>query len=300
MTDQDEVKAQHDSIRDATAFETLPPIKVMKRVGGFNKIGPGVYLPVTSSADYEFMAPPPRPPQTAFNLIAAVEKRHCAYFGVMHEAVPPQKTQMVQQALVNNWLMSWREVFRQMFSLCVQYLTPEEIASITGGAQLDQSVGAIHDSFDFSVRFDVQDLNQDYIEQKVKYLTSIKQMDSGGVLDSNAIIKMLIQAIAPEMASELILDQSQAAQKMYQQVQSDVGGMMLGNEALYQENDPAAKAKLGYLQDIISKNTKAQSLAQQDENFQQLLQNYAKSLNMSVMQQENAQIGRIGVKPVNG
>ena len=108
----------------------------------------------------------------------------------------------------------------------------------------------------------------------------------------------MIQAIAPEMANELIMNQAQASQKMYKDVQTDIGMMMLGNEALYQENDPTAQSKLQYAQQVMQQNVIAQKALQADPNFQALFQNYVKSLQMSVMQQQNAQIGRIGVSPI--
>jgi len=109
----------------------------------------------------------------------------------------------------------------------------------------------------------------------------------------------MIQAVAPEMASELIVNQQQASVQMFKDVQSDIGMMLLGNEALYQENDPAAQTKLQYAQQVLQSNPKAQAALQQDENFKALFENYVKSLQMSVMQQQNAQIGRIGVTPVS-
>lgn len=296
-TDQDEIKAQHDSIRDHTAFSTLPPIKVVKRVGAINRVGPGVSLPVVNQNDYTFMEPPAREPTVAFNLIQRVEANHAAYFGTINPNVPPQKTQLMQQMLVNSWLMTWRSVFRQMFSLCCQYMAPQEIQRITGGT-LPNNLSAIHDEFDISVRFDVMDMDKEYIAQKVQFLQQIAQMDAGGVLNRNRLTEMLIQAIAPEMASELIMNQAQASQKLYKDVQNDIGMMLLGNEALYQENDPTAQTKLQFSQQILQSNQKAQAALQQDPNFQQLFQNYVKSLQMSIMQQQNAQIGRIGVSPV--
>jgi hypothetical protein len=296
-TDQDEIKAQHDSIRDHTAFSTLPPIKVVKRVGAINKIGPGVSLPVTNQNDYTFMEPPAREPTVAFNLIQRVEQQHAAYFGTNNGMVSPMTTQMLQQALVNSWLLSWRSVFRQMFSLCCQYMDPQEIQRITGG-QLPQNLSEIHNEFDINVRFDVMNMDKEYIAQKVDFLTKIKQMDTGGVLNANRITEMLIQAIAPEMAGELILNQEQASQKMFKDVQNDIGMMLLGNEALYQENDPAAKTKMQFAQQVLQNNPKAQQALQQDENFKALFENYVKSLQMSIMQQQNAQIGRLGVTPM--
>jgi len=296
-TDQDEIKAQHDSIRDSTAFSTLPPIRVVKRIGAMNKVGPGVQLPVTNANDYTFMDPPARPPTIAFDLIQRVEQQHASYFGTTNALVPPQVTQMLQQALVNTWLLSWRSVFRQMFALCCQYMTPEEIQRITGG-QLPQNLSEIHNEFDFNIRFDVMNLDKEYIAQKIEYLKAIKMMDSGGVLNSNRLTEMMIQAIAPEMAAELVMTEQQASQKLFKDVQTDIGMMLLGNEATYQENDPTAQAKLQYTEQVMQSNPKAQAALQQDPIFQQLFQNYIKSLQMSVMQKQNAQIGRIGVTPI--
>ena len=299
MTDQDEIKAQHDSIRDYTAFATLPPIKVVKRIGAINKVGPGVQLPVTQRDDYTWMEPPAREPSTAFNLIKSVEMRHCAYFGVSHELVNPVRTQTLQQLLVNNWLMSWRGVFRQVFALCAQYLSPEEIAAITGGFQIPQNLSAIHNEFDINIRFDVKDMNPDYIDKKIQFLQVISQMDAGGAIDKNALTRMMLQAVAPEVANQLIVNQAQASQQMYKDVQSDIANMLLGNEAIYSENDPAAQTKMQFVQDIMSKNPKAQAALQQDENFKALFENYVKNIQMSLMQQQNAQIGRLGVNQVN-
>jgi hypothetical protein len=58
-TDQDEIKAQHDSIRDRTSFETLPPIKIIKRVGQPSKVAPGFPLAVTRPEDQMLEIPVP-------------------------------------------------------------------------------------------------------------------------------------------------------------------------------------------------------------------------------------------------
>jgi hypothetical protein len=123
-------------------------------------------------------------------------------------------------------------------------------------------------------------------------------LDSAGVIDKTKLVKAAIEAIDPDKAKELILEQSSASQMMYKDIQSDIGLMMLGNEANYVENDPAAQTKLQYMQDIIGKNPKAQQQMQQDEHFRALVENYIKNLQMSVTQQQNKQIGRTGVTPV--
>jgi hypothetical protein len=136
--------------------------------------------------------------------------------------------------------------------------------------------------------------------EKLKAISSfVIPMDAGGVIDRNKLTQRFVEAISPEAAKDLLLDQASASQKMYEQVQIDIAKMMAGMEPQYVENDPSAKNKLQYAQDILSKNPKAQQAAQADQQFQALLQNYMKNLQMSVSQQDNKAIGRLGVTPVS-
>jgi hypothetical protein len=154
-------------------------------------------------------------------------------------------------------------------------------------------------NFDVCVRFDVRELDTNCVAEKLASISKfVIPLDAGGVIDRNKLVNMFLQAIVPESANDLVLDQGQASEQMYRQVQSDIGLMMLGSEALYTENDPAAKAKMNMVQDVMGKNPKAQAALQQDQLFQALFQNYTKNLEMSIMQAQNATIGRMGVAPI--
>jgi hypothetical protein len=298
-TDQMEIKAQHDSIRDRTAFETLPPIKVKKRLGTQNIIQPGGLLPVTTPDDYTFLSPPQGNPALAFNLIDRVEARNAAYFGLYHASIPPVKTQTTQQFLVNNWLTAWGRVFKQIVSLSIQYMDGVEIERVAGVPVVLQPQ-EITATYDFNVSYNIKELDTDYVMEKLKAISSfVVPLDAGGVIDRNKLTQRFIEAISPEAAKDILLDQASASQKMYEGVQNDIAKMMAGMEPQYVENDPAAKSKLQYAQDILSKNPKAQQAAQGDQQFQALLQNYMQNLQMSVSQQENKTIGRFGVTPVS-
>jgi hypothetical protein len=298
MTDQYEIKAQHDSIRDRTAFTTMPPVLVKKRYGGINKIAPGIHLPITSPDDYKFMTPPQSETATAFNLINIVEQNHAAYFGIYHPNIPPQRTQVTQQYIVNNWLDVWSEAFNMLFSLCLQYLDPAEIESITN-KPIPQNMSAISNQYDFQIKYDVREIDTDFVMEKLKAIMQfVMPLDSAGVIDKSKLVRAAIEAIDPDKAKDLIVEQASASQMLYKDIQSDIGLMMLGNEANYVENDPSAQTKLQYLQDIMGKNPKAQQQMKSDQHFRALLDNYVKNLQMSVSQQQNKQIGRTGVTPV--
>lgn len=299
MTDQEEIKAQHDSIRDRTAFTTLPPIKVKKRIGMANKIGPAVTLPVTQDDDYTFMNPPASNIQEAIVVIQQVEARHANYFGLSHGTVPAPKAAAIMQKEVNNWFGTWSKIFTQVFQLCLQYLPPDEIKRVTG-EQLPHNITEIAGSFDYILKFDVREMNDDYVLKKLQAISQfVIPLDAGGVIDRNKLIQAITSAISPDAARELVSDQAGASQAMFRQVQSDIGLMMLGNEALYVENDPTAGTKLQYVQQIMQANAKAQAAAKGDPNFQQLLQKYVQNLQMSQVQQQNKQVGRIGVSPAS-
>lgn len=298
MTDQEEIKAQHDAFRDRTALTTMPPVLMRKRNMGINKIAPGVHVPVTTVDEMRFMDPPRGDPNGAFMLIQTVEQNHASYFGQYHPNIPLPKTQTAQQFLVNNWLDVWSEAFAMAFSMILQYMTPEEIEGITGKA-IPQNLSNVSNMYDFQVKYDVRELDTAFVIEKLKAITQfVLPLDNAGVIDRTKLVKAAVEAIDPDKAKDLIINTGTASQMMYKNVQTDLGMMMLGNEAQYVENDPSAESKLQYLQDIMSKNPKAQQYMQGDPHFRALLDNYVKNLQMSVSQQQNKQIGRTGVTPV--
>ena len=82
-------------------------------------------------------------------------------------------------------------------------------------------------------------------------------------------------------------------------MQNDVALMSLGNEAQYEEKDPTANMKAQHLQAIIQGNPKYQEQLQSDEHFAALMDKYSKALQFQIQQEQNAQVGRIGVQPGN-
>jgi hypothetical protein len=296
-TDQDEIKAQHDALRDRTAFETLPPIKVAKRIGALNRIGPAVMLPVSNKDDYVFMEPPAGNPQVAFSLIERVEANHAAYYGLTSKYVEDVRSQLIQQNRVNNWLLCWTEIYRQTFQLALQYLTPEEKTKIVG-ADLPARATEIHGMQDFILKFDVREVDTNLVLEKLDAIVKFAvPLDAQGIIDRSKLVKVALDAIHPDAAKELIVDSEQASQKMFRDIQTDIALMMAGNQPSLTEGDPAAQTKLQLVQQIMQQNAKAQQSLQGDEQFQMAFQQYVQNLQMSVSQEQNKQVGRTGVAP---
>lgn len=299
-TDQAELKAQRDAMRDRTAFETVPPLMYKRRVGGTGRIGPAMLLPVSDvNSDFKWMEPPRGSPQIAEFVVSQIEKDAAGYFGLTREDTPPALSQMLQQNSVDNWLTSWSEIYTQMLQLTLQYMDIVEIERICG-LPVPKNIEDINTQYDFEVKFDVRNLYSDLVLEKLQAINQyILPQDTGGIIDRNAMVRLSVEAVSSDIAKAVVTDQATASQRLYKDVQTEIGMMMLGNEPTYVENDPTAQTKMMYLQEIMSKNPKAQQAQQQDQVFVMLLQNYVKNLQMSVMQQQNKQIGRIGVTPVS-
>jgi hypothetical protein len=291
---QHEVKAQRDSIFDYTSLATLPPIEVPKTRGGNLKIGPAIQIPVLRRGEIGFLQPPAREPGVAFQLIAAIEAQTDRYFGRPTEKVPPVITQMRQQRLINNWLHGWTEAFRQVLSLTLQYIGPAEIQRITASSTpLPQDV----QDFDVMLKFDVREMSTDLVTEKLKAIsTLVLPLDTAGVIDRAKLISVALRAIDPNLASELVMQQGPAAQKMFNETNDEIALMSLGNPPQLRENDPTAPMRLQFSQQVLQSNPKYQAQLQQDPLFQSNLQKYLENLQFSVQQQQNAITGRLGVQ----
>lgn len=299
---QNEVKTQRDSTVDYTSFATLPAIQYLKRNGPVNQFGPAAQIPVTKIGDVEFMMPPPREPTVAGDLENRIDKQCARYFSLPHPEVPQSTTTIGQQAKVSSWLRGWTEVYRHMFRLCIQYLAPEELARIAN-AQSTQAITHDAERFDFILTFNAGDMDADLTKEKLATVSSaLIPMDVTGRIDRNKFIDRMVRMVIPEAADELLVDEAQASKQLFDGVKQDIVQMMLGIEAEYADasNDPTAGAKLQIAQGLRQKTPAIEMRLQQDQMFQQLWENYIKNLDMGMMQQQNKQIGRQGVSPIQG
>jgi hypothetical protein len=221
------------------------------------------------------------------------------YFGLPNAESNPAKVGAQQLLVVGDFYSFWSEVFLHLFALDLQY-NPQQVARISGSPELAQmDPFDVFDAFSFGLSFDVQELNPDYLMQKLEAVhAQVLPADAGGVIDRAALTNLELRMLDPRLADKVIMDKGAAAQKVYRDVDTQVARMALGNEAEYTENDPSAQMKQQFLQQVIQGNPKYQNWLTKDPRFMELLQNYAKNLQMSIEQQQNKQVGRLGVKQI--
>ena len=187
-----------------------------------------------------------------------------------------------------------------MFRLVQEYLGDEELQRIAGiSPGLPTSQAEIQGAYDFAVKFDVRELDSDYVIGKMKAIIDLLPIDTAGTVDRAKLMSIAVSMVDPVLGQSVMSDQRGASQKTFDKVNQDIALMALGNEAAYTENDPTAAMKMQFMQQIVQGNPKYQEALQGDERFLALLENYGKNLQQSVTQEQNKMIGRIGVQPVN-
>ena len=140
-----------------------------------------------------------------------------------------------------------------MFRLVQEYLGDEELQRIAGiSPGLPTSQTEIQGAYDFAVKFDVRELDSDYVIGKMKPIIDLLPIDTAGTVD-------------PVLGQSVMSDQRGASQKTFDKVNQDVALMALGNEAAYTENDPTAAIKMQFMEQIVQGNPKYHEALQGDE-----------------------------------
>ena len=291
-----ELKAQFDSLVDRTSYDTLPPIKVPLRYGDRPDLSPAAMIPEMRPNDITFMDPPRREPSLAFLVMDALHERADRYFGRPNTKIDSSETIMMQQTFINRWLGHLSSVFQMAWDQVESFGDDARYNKIVG---VDSGIPRDPLNSRFWLHFDVSRLNSELMIKKLEAISNfILPEDMAGSVNRNEIVRYKLEAIDPQLAKTAIIDDSQASQKIMEDVKNQAAQMSLGNKPTFMEKDPAASAKLKFLQQIIMDNPKYQAQMQnQNDPFGQLVDSYVQNLNMSVSQEQNKVIGRLGVNP---
>jgi hypothetical protein len=300
QTAQAEIKIQRDFRADRASISILPPVKVPANRGKFDLvIGPGTMIPERRPGEIEWMRPP-QFDQGSIEVEASTRLDVNNYFGRMSDGVQPAIAMLHMQELVDSWLLDMKLCMGQTMALCQQFLSPEEVARITGNPNLGMTASRedIQGRFDITAEFDARVLDNDALGQKLDYLAKVLvPLDSFGVIDRAGLVKYMFQAVDPNLASMLVQDIGAATQAEIADEQGEFAKIAAGTEPPLKEGGQNAQVRLQTLQQIIQSNPAVQQRYQQDEIFQKMLNARMQAFQFQLQQQQNAVIGRVGSQP---
>jgi hypothetical protein len=299
-TAQEEIKVQRDFRVDRASISILPPLKTPAARGKFDLVlGPAMQIPERRPGEVSWMAPPPFD-QGSIEVEAATRADIDRYFGRMTEAVNPNMAMLHMQELVDSWLIDMKLVMAQVMALSQQYMTPEEVARITGNEQLqfNASPQDIRGRFDITAEFDARLLDNEALGAKLDYLAKVLvPLDSFGVIDRAGLVKYMFQAVDPNLAGLLVQDIGAATAAEQEDEQTAFAKIAAGTEPPLKEGGQNAQVRLQTLQQIIQSNPAVQQRYQQDEIFRSMIDARAQAFQFQLQQQQNAVIGRTGAQP---
>lgn len=287
---QDEIKLQRDCRMDRTAIATVPPLEVPlgRRL---ETRAPGTQIEVLRPGQHQYMDIPAFDPgsrEIEETLLEAMDR----YFG--RDPERPEESRVVLQRLVDNWLLGWKMVARQIWMLYRQYGPDEEYFRVIGANEEEMqrfSKDEVPEKYDIYFNFDTVTLDRENHLKTLETLGNvIAQHDRTGQVDFGKFIRIFINAINPTYADEILQPQNAATQKEIEQTQSDLSKMASGI-AVNAPQNANVQLRNQVIQEYITIPQNQQRL-QGDELFQQLLEQYSKSLQLQVQQQQNAVIGR--------
>ncbi len=303
VTQQMEMKRQRDGLFIRAEMETVPPLtKLGARASRLPpEFGPGSVFNQTRAGEWEWFPPPPGNPTLAFQLFETIKQERDEQHGLPNPKVHPARWQARQRRQVMRWLLVWGQALWQLSVLAYQNLSHDELTQLLGHPPLLDTDQLLKQRL--TIDFDVRTLDPTWVQVMLSELKDLVALDTGGTIDHSKLVSLFLSYLDSTLADEVTTDQQGAAKKVFNDVRNEVLQMMQGNEGEYVENDPTAKMKLQFLNQILTSNPDyIMQIHPQSKGFNprkvELVKKYAASLQQSVDQQQNKLVGRIGVKPM--
>ena len=95
-----------------------------------------------------------------------------------------------------------------MFRLVQEYLGDEELQRIAGiSPGLPGSQAEIQGAYDFAVKFDVRELDSDYVIGKMKAIIDLLPIDTAGTVDRAKLMSIAVSMVDPVLGQSVMSDQ---------------------------------------------------------------------------------------------
>jgi hypothetical protein len=301
-TNQFEIKTQRDYRIDRTTIDVLPPLTYPLMRGKTQyTLGPGVQVGVMQPGELQWLGLPPMG-ETTINIEQATTMDANQYFGKRVEGVDPNKVVQKSQRLVDAWLNEWKEIFTQIGQLCQQYLSDEDVMHIAtqAGIQFKVSAEDIRGEWDLTIEFDTRDLDMEFLSQKLDLVDKVLAIDSGGVIDRNALTRVTMEAIDPKLATRLCKSDAQASQDEINDEGKNLVSILNCVPPPMVQKGQNYKLRLDTLQQLIQSSPEISMKVQTDPEIKAGFEKRVKFLQFQIKQAQNATTGKLGVAQAPG
>jgi hypothetical protein len=260
ITQQAEMKTYRDGAQIQCQLSNTPPVmrlgtsasKAQPEFGPFSVINapsgkPWEVLNLTAGSK----------PELAAALTEATRKECEDRFGLPRGDTPPERSQLILQKLVNNFLSSTGQCFDQLAVLAYQNMDDDELEDILGHKPLlTAEIVARHKVI---LNFDVRTGNGEFIDRLTKTATAYMQSGLADDLFKEKFSRWFWNLTDPSAADEFLPKDDTNKQKVFKETLDQVNSMALGNKPMLTQMDPSARVKMQFAQQIIQTNPSFQA-----------------------------------------
>lgn len=297
------IKTEWDSRRDQASLSTVPPVEVLLGRKP-ERIGPGAVIPVRRRNEVGYMEIPKYSPASS-EVEETLRKQALKLVGRPTDEADAVEANVVRQAMVNNWLMGWKEVVNQIWSLQKSYGDDAVWFRVTNNEKgVELAMDKAGDHYDIELTWNTINADQEKITERMEKIGSIMaQFDRNGQADFGEYLRVFVESLDPNLAAKLVLPKETATNKEVEETSADIAKIASGQvvnipEAINtQLRMQVVQSYLQGTEEIPAEDV--QQRLQEDEGFKTRLESYIKQIEHQAQQQTNALTGKLGTPPGN-
>lgn len=292
-----EIKKQRDGRTDMVDLALRPPLMAPYQdiLRMKNQFSPGAAIPERRAGDMRFF-PVPSYQTGSIEIEKAVKQDIDEFFGLFGEIDPILK-QRRHEEIADTYIEQLKPVVRQTGQLIKQYMPDADVAMVVGSLSRPFHVtrAEIQGEYEITATVDMRDVDPEFLEKKLQFIAQLKQMDSGGILDVNKLIRIGAESIDYTLADEAVQDTGPVTEKEMEDERRAISRIIGSGLA-----EPLPKAGNFQLR-LQTLQTTLQEGSQSSPDFQErmtkgvtaILENRAKYYQNQIQQYtQNPQIGR--------
>ena len=287
---QKTMKTLRDGWSDQMALAVAPPL--LHPVGRApSQMGAGAWIGVRANEKFEYMNIP-NTSGAASQLEKYVQQEAMDLVGLNADsALSAQR----QQFFIDKFLTHCSEILKQAYKSFLVFGPDEKFFRVTGYPNEMVIYKSPEDEeIDVCISFDVQNQDPDIMKAKIEAILQLARTSPSNTFNLQAAEQLAINAIDPSIADMIIQPEGQGQEEMVKNVTDDLTKIFAGIPVGARPN--GGQIAMQVVQEYVSQEA-IQGRMQSDPAFATNIQNYAAQYQQQVVQQQNAEIGRLGAQP---
>jgi hypothetical protein len=297
-----EIKLQRDCRGAQVQLRAAPPLQEpCNQLAGTTAVRPGERLPLKRAGvagEFRFLDIPAIGSESV-EMENTTVQRWNEFWG-RGNTVDPDIRRVRRQAMVDRVLTAMAEVHRLTFKLIQEFTDDIEASTIAGKpVQLSITREEIQGQFNLSLKYDVSDLDLEYTGKVIQFISSmLVPLDVNGIIDRNELVAFAARKFSPDLADRIVRNAADVQLSEIEDEQGAIAKMAAGVEPPFKEGKNAA-LRAQVLRESVEKSPRLAQMLQEDPDVMgAIYENRLKQYDFAVEQQQNAQIGRVGGKPL--